>query len=45
MYPIETTKEAYNIPETISIELAPRDSVLQDISIPGGDVPGLGGEE
>ena len=40
----ELTKEAYTSPETNSIELAIRDSVLQ-ITSPGGDVPGLGGEE
>ena len=45
MCPIETTKETYTGPETISVELAPRDSVLQDISNPGGNVPDLGGEE
>ena len=34
-------KEAYTNPETNTIDLAPKDSVLQDISNPGGTVPPL----
>lgn len=41
---IESTKEAYTSPETNSIELSFKESVLQ-ITSPGGEVPGLGGEE
>ena len=40
----ELTKEAYTSPETISVKLTFRDPVLQ-IASPGGEVPGLGGEE
>ena len=45
MYPVKTTKEAYTSPEVITVELATQGSLLQNISNPGGSVPGLDPEE
>jgi hypothetical protein len=39
MCPVEPIKEAYIRPETISIELATKRTLLQVISNPGGTVP------
>ena len=45
MNAIKSTKAAYDMPTAATVDIAPRDSVLQIISNPGGTVPGLDPEE
>lgn len=39
MHPNKATKEEYTRPEAESICIAPMESIVQNISNPGGDVP------
>ena len=39
MSPIEPMKEAYAKPEAETICISPMESIVQNISNPGGDVP------
>ena len=45
MCPVKQTKEAYVSPEMETICIAPLESIVQNISNPGGDVPPIDPDE